>query len=419
MIALETKNLGKAYQIYAKPIDSLKEIFFRRIYHEKFWALQDICLSVPMGSALGIIGSNGSGKTTLLQILVGILAPSCGTVQRNGRVSAILELGSGFHPDLSGRDNIKLGCARMGIPPAEIPTRIAEIIEFSELQNFIDRPVKTYSTGMYARLAFSLAISVTPDILVVDEALSVGDQHFQKKSLDRMLSLHRNGTTMVFCSHDMYQIRKVCDRALWLKNGRIEAIGEASEVAEAYQNYMRNLDASDSKSEEARPKEAGPEDAEPEEVRFIASTVPSEQSHASGNYLLDVNTEGDIHGGVILTGKSLTISVTAHILPETYEAGVHIAITIVRNDQVKCYGVSTLTDDVKIMPIGDNKYGIAFVLDNISLLSGEYMVDVFLLDENTIHVYDKKLAIKLNVSQNNSREIGLVRLNHRWIELSK
>lgn len=407
MIAVETCKAGKAYQIYAKPIDSLKELFFRRVYHDKFWALQDISIRITAGSALGIIGGNGSGKTTLLQLLAGILTPTSGTVLRNGRVSAILELGSGFHPDLSGRENIKLGCARLGIPQAEIPARIAEIIEFSELQDFINRPVKTYSTGMYARLAFSLAVSVTPDILVVDEVLSVGDQHFQKKSLDRMMALRHQGITMIFCSHSMFHISKICDQVVWLKNGRIQEIGPAMEVTQAYENYMRLLDAPE------RPGETSDS-----AVGVVSSSKVLKQQGKQENYLLETSIYGNIHDGVIVSGGKLSIAVKAHIAPETFTAAVNVGVMIFRNDGVCCYGVSTVNKGIKFQPLGDRQYGILFILEDLALLAGQYIVEVLLLDEAGMHVYDRSEEISFNVTHDSTRESGMVRLQHRWEPLT-
>ena len=219
MIAIDAYDLGKGYRHYARPVDSLKELVLRRPLHETNWALRSASFQVPRGGTLGVIGANGAGKSTLLKLLAGTLQPSEGRLRVDGRVSAILELGSGFHPEFSGLDNVRMGCAMLGLSAAETRERLPEILDFSELGEAVHRPVKTYSSGMYVRLAFAVVTSVDPDVLIVDEALSVGDQHFQKKSLSRMRGFIEQGKTVVFCSHNLYQVKSLCDQALWLDRG--------------------------------------------------------------------------------------------------------------------------------------------------------------------------------------------------------
>ena len=389
MIALEAKELGKAYKIYETPLDSLREVLFRRVRHETFWALRDVSLSVPVGSVLGVVGSNGSGKTTLLQLLAGTLAPTCGALHRNGRVSAILELGSGFHPDLTGLENIRLGCAARGLTAAETAEIVPEIIEFSELQDFIRRPVKNYSTGMFARLAFSLAISVQPDILVVDEVLSVGDQQFREKSQERMMSFRRRGNSMVFCSHNLPTILEICDQAVWLRNGRIELAGEAVEVVTAYRNSMKH------------PAPPAPP----------APVPPLQRSDA--NQTLEITLGGDLRDGAVSSGDSLTVRITVKLERVIFEKGVHLSVVISRNDKVRCYSVTTATDGAVLGRLGGDKYGIRFVLDELPLLAGEYGVDVFLCDPQGVKLFDAESRVPFRVRQSGGAK-GLVRMNHRW-----
>ena len=395
MIRIRTEGLGKVYKIYKKPIDSFKELFTRRSYHEALWALKDIDLSLSIGQSLGVIGENGAGKTTLLQLLAGTISPTHGSVTRNGRVSAILELGSGFHPDLSGMENIRLGCATLGLPPAEITRRMPEIIAFSELEKFINHPVKTYSTGMYARLAFSVATAVDPDILVVDEALSVGDQHFQKKSIDRMMEFRERGKTLVFCSHIPYYIQQTCDVCLWLRNGLAEMFGSPTEVTEAYLDYVRALDG-----EEA-------EDSPGVDKKVKVKT-------SGDSYIRDVSLAGDCRDGTIENGGTLRVRVVARLSRTAREEGVNMAVQIVRNDRLQCYGVSTQIDGAQMYPLEGDDYGVALVFDKLALLSGRYTLDVFLMDSKAIHSYDIwKGVAPFKVSQK-TKEMGVARLSHTW-----
>ena len=240
MNAVLAANLSKHYQVYLKPFDRLKEAIFRKPCHDRVDALTDVSFDVPEGGTLGIIGENGAGKSTLLKILAGTAQPTSGRMARNGRMAALLELGSGFHPDFSGRQNIYLNAALLGLKEKEIRDREQSIIEFSELQSAIDRPVKTYSSGMYVRLAFSIATSVDPEILIIDEALSVGDQRFQQKCIDRMMGFREVNKTLIICSHSMYLINELCSRAIWLKDGRVQRLGNTADVVSAYLAYQED-----------------------------------------------------------------------------------------------------------------------------------------------------------------------------------
>jgi ABC-type polysaccharide/polyol phosphate transport system ATPase subunit len=241
---ISVQNVSKLYRIYEKPSGRLKEILLRgrRKYHRDFWALQDITLEVKTGEAVGIIGRNGAGKTTLLQIIAGILQPTQGDVRVEGRVTALLELGSGFNPEYTGRENILLSGQILGFSQEEMERRIDIIVQFAELEAFVDQPVKTYSTGMMMRLAFASAIHVDPDVLIVDEALSVGDVYFQRKSLDRMDYFRKAGKTVLFVSHDPMLIQRFCSRAVWLESGRVAMLGDAREVVTAYQAFCAKLE---------------------------------------------------------------------------------------------------------------------------------------------------------------------------------
>jgi ABC-type polysaccharide/polyol phosphate transport system ATPase subunit len=233
--AILAKGLGKAYRIYSSPSARFFELCLPgRKLHKEFWAVRNFYLDVPHGSTVGIIGENGAGKSSLLKLLTGITRPTEGEVAVQGRVASLLELGAGFHPEFSGRDNIHLNCSILGMSEAEIAERYPRIVEFSELEEFIDRPVKTYSSGMYVRLGFAVAASVDPDILMIDEALSVGDEHFKGKCINRLNEFREQGKTTIFVSHDMGAVKSMCQHVVLLDKGEVLAQGNAEKVADEY-----------------------------------------------------------------------------------------------------------------------------------------------------------------------------------------
>lgn len=243
--AVKAENLGKRYRVYLRPFDRLKEAVMRRPFHETVEALSDVSFEVPAGGTLGIIGENGAGKSTLLKLLAGTVRPSGGNIIKQGRTAALLELGSGFHPEFSGRQNIYLNAALLGLEEEEIKAREASIIEFSELESVIDRPVKTYSSGMYVRLGFSIATSVEPEVLIVDEALSVGDGRFQQKCVERMMGFRDARRTIIIASHSMYMIGELCSNTLWLNNGRLHSAGRTSKVTAEYLAHLEEENEGD------------------------------------------------------------------------------------------------------------------------------------------------------------------------------
>jgi ABC-type polysaccharide/polyol phosphate transport system ATPase subunit len=236
---VEVEGVSKRYNIYERPVDRLKEIIFRnRIScHREYWALTDISVQFPSG-VTALIGPNGSGKSTLLQIIAGVLEPTHGAVIRRGRITAILELGAGFQPEYSGRENVILNGMILGIPRDEMETRVEAIAEFAEIGDFFDQPIKTYSSGMVVRLAFATAVNVDPEILIVDEAMAVGDQNFQTKCRDHMWSMKEAGKTIIFVTHDMNMVLTWCDHAVLLNGGKIVTQGAVGPVVEAFEDLM-------------------------------------------------------------------------------------------------------------------------------------------------------------------------------------
>lgn len=234
--AVDVESVSKKFRLYHERNQSMKSAILRgrRSVHEDFWALKDISFSVPQGSTFGLIGSNGSGKSTLLKCLARIYTPEKGTIRYNGRIAALLEVGSGFHPELSGRENIFLNGSILGMSRKEISRKFDEIVDFSGVEAFIDQPVKNYSSGMYVRLGFSVAINVSPDILVVDEVLAVGDAAFQERCKHKFEQFRDDGKTVILVSHAMDMVQDMCDRVAWLSNGRLLAEGEAEPTIASY-----------------------------------------------------------------------------------------------------------------------------------------------------------------------------------------
>ncbi len=235
-IAIKVEHVYKIFEVYMDKANSLKEklLFWNRNKKGKREVLQDINLEIKKGEAVALIGVNGSGKSTLLKLMTKIIYPNKGKIETNGKLTSLLELGAGFHPDFSGRENIYFNASIFGLTKKQIDDRLNDIIEFSELGSYIDNPVRTYSSGMYMRLAFSVAINVDADILLVDEILSVGDQHFQEKCIEKMKELKKRGKTMVFVTHSLSSARELCDRAIWLHKGHIRLDGETNKVIDEY-----------------------------------------------------------------------------------------------------------------------------------------------------------------------------------------
>lgn len=235
-IAVRVDRLGKKFRIYSERNQSLKSALMRgRVSkYDQFWALRDLSIEVTKGTTLGLVGGNGSGKSTLLKTLAKIYWPDEGDIEYFGRMSALLEVGSGFHPELTGRENVFLNGSILGMKRKEIEQRYEQIVEFSGVREFIDQPVKNYSSGMYVRLGFSVAIHVEPDILVVDEVLAVGDAAFQAQCFERFRELKRQGTTIILVSHDMEAVNNLCDQVAWIKKGKLQMLGPAKKVTQAY-----------------------------------------------------------------------------------------------------------------------------------------------------------------------------------------
>ena len=239
---IEVKNVWKKFKIYHDKPHTLKDkvLFWHRNKYEVRWVLEDISFNVKKGESIGIIGKNGSGKSTLLKLLTKIIYPNKGSINMKGRVAGLLELGAGFHPDLSGRDNIYINASIFGHSKKEIDKVFQTIVDFAELQDFIDNPVRTYSSGMYMRLAFAVAINIHADILLIDEILAVGDISFQEKCLNKLKEIKKSGVTIVIVSHSLEQIERFCDKSIWIHSGQIAALGKCEVVHKKYKEFMNS-----------------------------------------------------------------------------------------------------------------------------------------------------------------------------------
>ena len=274
MFQVIVEELGKDYRIYARPVDRLLEAILRKPRHRALSAVQGVSFNLLRGQSLGIIGDNGAGKSTLLKLLVGTVSPTAGKMAMSGRVTALLELGAGFHPEFSGRQNIFMNASLLGLSPEEIGEKEEDIIAFSGLGEFIDRPVKTYSSGMYVRLGFAIATSVDPDILIIDEALAVGDMAFQRKCIDRMNLFREQGKTMIFCSHSMYHVKELCDKTLWLDHGRMKGMGPTIELVARYEDFSRGKEVAGRATEKQYPEVLS------EECRILSISLESADGEA-------------------------------------------------------------------------------------------------------------------------------------------
>jgi lipopolysaccharide transport system ATP-binding protein len=348
-----------------------------------FCALDGVMLEMSRGESLGVIGENGAGKSTLLKIIAGVIKPTRGTVAVNGRIGALLELGSGFHPEYTGRANIDLAATLLGISPAEIAAKRDEIIAFADIGSHIDDPIKHYSSGMVVRLGFAVATTLSPDILITDEVLAVGDESFQKKCVAWMERYLEGGGTLLMCSHSMYHVQKLCRHALWLKDGRAERLGPASDVTQAYLAYH-------------------------EEKRAAIQRPPSGASTAAAGYYRIRSVEM-LPAESTAEGEPLVL--TGDIDSPDDRAPV-VLVGIVRADGTPVYGVATDMDGVAPRASGANRYAFDLEFPALPLLPGKYFIRVHVLDPEGVRMFDT--VEKPLVVTGSSREFGLVRIAHRW-----
>jgi len=398
--AIRAGALSKCYHIYERPTDRLRQLLWgrRHRYYREFWALREASFEVARGEVLGIVGRNGAGKSTLLQLVCGTLTPSGGTVAVDGRVAALLELGAGFNPEFSGRENVFLAASILGLSTAEIKERFEQIVDFSGIRDFIDQPVKTYSSGMYVRLAFSVATNVDPDVLVIDEALSVGDGEFARRSFDRIMDFKKAGKTILFCSHSLYQVEAICSRALWLDQGQIRVQGAASEVVRAYSDYLRGF---------AAPGAAGSR-------ALVGGRGAASEKGVARLKAIRVRVDGRTGDRLdAVSGKS-DVSIEVDFSSDPGLPCPSVAAGFMWQDLRVVSSASTHFDHVPMERTSDGDGRVELVFPRLPLLSGSYWASVYLLCENGIHVYDYvNLVAEINVTQVNLEQ-GIVSLPHTW-----
>ena len=399
-LVIDARALSKRYPLYSRPSDRLKQLLMGRSqsHEQTFQALQDVNLQVSRGEVVGLVGRNGAGKSTLLQLLCGTLMPSSGSLQVQGRIAALLELGAGFNPDFTGIENVFMNGAILGMKRQEIEQQLDEIVAFADIGDFIHKPVKTYSSGMYVRLAFSVATSTDPDILIIDEALSVGDGAFARKSFDRIMRLKEAGKTIFFCSHSMYQVEALCARAIWMENGQIKMDGNAADVTSA---YAASLNA--------------PQNT----VYSPAQNKETEAAHGTGRIVRAVARTQSFEGNEVnvVSGQSdLMIDIFFEIDPHLPAPGVAIGISDANATTIT--SAISVNDGVSIHMDAQGKGKATVVFERYPMLKGSYWVTCFLTSENGLHPYDQVLhCLRINVRQEGTEQ-GFVRLPHQWLSVT-
>lgn len=407
--SIEIQGLGKTYHLYANPRDRLKQMLWQRLhpgrrqYYREFHALRDINLDIASGEVLGVVGRNGAGKSTLLQLVSQTLTPSTGFIRIHGRIAALLELGAGFSPDFSGRENIFMNAAILGLSRSEIEERYDSIVAFSGIGPFIDQPVKTYSSGMYVRLAFAVASSIEPDILIIDEALSVGDGEFARKSFDRIMELKSKGVTILFCSHSLYQVEAFCSRVLWLDEGRCRMLGEPAQVVGAYSQYLASLAAPAQKTTNgvmAAAKHAKP-----------VSSAPFAQARFDHvNIALDGVSGRSMRGVCGQSELRITVGFSSDpLLPPPV-----VGVVIDYGSVVAAASVVSRSDHIVLNRDAHGRGGAEIVFPSLALRKGEYRVSVYLACESALHFYDQVTTAAVLHLEDPNPEPGLVVLPHQW-----
>ncbi|WP_313568882.1 ABC transporter ATP-binding protein [Acetoanaerobium noterae] len=410
MNVINIKNVSKNFKIYHDKGSTLKEkiLFQKRNYYEKREVLKNISLNISQGEVVGLIGSNGCGKSTLLKLMSKIMYPDSGEVSLKGKVSSLLELGAGFHPDLSGRENIYMNASIFGLTRREIEKRIDDIIDFSELIDFIDNPVRTYSSGMYMRLAFSVAINVDADILLIDEILAVGDVSFQNKCFNKLKELKQHGRTIVIVSHDLESLKKICNRILWIKDGKVILDGAPLEVSMSYL---------DSYNEETKIENKSSIETENEVIKDNAiQTILTKYIQRWGNRDLEIVEVSGYNSlnekiDVFKSGESIKIEIFYKRHNKEIVGSV-LGIGIFTEDGLNCYGTNTDIDGLGILKINDEgKFD--FLIETLALLKGKYFIDIALHNEGGLP-YDYIRGVYKFEIFNNKSEVGIVKLEHSW-----
>lgn len=409
--AIEVKNITKKFKIYHDKGNMLKEraLHWSRNQYEERWVLKGISFDVKKGEAIGLVGHNGCGKSTTLKMLTRIMYPDSGSIEMCGRVSSLLELGAGFHPDLSGRENIYINASIFGLTKSEIDKRAKEIIEFSELEEYIDNPVRTYSSGMYMRLAFSVAINVDAEILLIDEILGVGDANFQVKCFNKLMEIKNKGTTIVIVSHSLGQIEQICERSIWIHEGVIRANGNPRSVHREYLAYM-----GEQRNKVDKPLEEVEKHEEEVTDKICDRKIRDDYIHTGTGEIKVTNVYATDKMGIkktaFETAQDIVLNVEYIIRKPISKA--NFGISIIRNDGLCCYGTSTKEDDMNFFSISKDG-NLKLVLKNVALLAGKYSVNVGIEDDirNGIDYVDQACTFEIYTL---NEAVGAFYLEHKW-----
>lgn len=410
--AIEVNHISKSFRVYLDKGHTIKEqvVSSKRRRYEKREVLKDISFCVKKGEAVGLIGHNGCGKSTTLKLLTKIMYPDSGSITMRGRVSSLIELGAGFHPDMSGRENIYINASIFGLSRKEIDARLDDIIAFSELEEFIDNPVRTYSSGMYMRLAFSVAINVDADILLIDEILAVGDVNFQAKCFNRLREIKAEGTTIVIVSHSLGQIEQICDRSIWIHEGMIRAEGKPRDIHPEYLDYMGE------KRQETAQKEKERAELKKNEENNTDSNQKDEaeikrwgNGHARVLNVSLLDWEGN-EQTVFRTGEEVRIRIKYKVIQTV--KNVVFGIGVFRGDGLQCYGTNTRIDNIDVFDLKEDGE-IEIVLPHLNLIQGEYLLDVAIECEVGIPVDYFREAYRFEMFSEIS-DVGVMRLDHLW-----
>jgi ABC-type polysaccharide/polyol phosphate transport system ATPase subunit len=390
---LEVEGLGKAYRIYrgagARMLEVLSAGSLRG--HDLHWALRDLDFSLRRGAALGLVGSNGAGKSTLLKVLSGTTVPSTGRYRIRGRVASLLELGTGFHQDFSGRENVMMHGVLCGHSRREVDRRLDEILDFAELGSAVEEPVRTYSTGMGMRLGFAAAMGFDPELLILDEVFAVGDMYFQKKCVDRLLRFKSEGHTILLCSHSLYDVRQLCDEALWLESGEVRCSGDATTVTNTYAAWQREHIQESAEVDTRRPTDW---------PRIDGARL----QHADGRLASRARTGDDLKLSIQWTN------------PAAAHRPIQIGAAFLRQDRTLCAAAGTHLDS---LDLHGTEGELVLHLPRIALLSGTFTVMLYLFDGEGVFRYEERALDEELVVESDTKELGLVRLQHHWEQRDK
>ncbi|MBR1442695.1 MAG: ABC transporter ATP-binding protein [Firmicutes bacterium] len=417
--AIEVRDLKKKFKVFYDKGTSLKEriLFRKRNRYEERWVLSGISFDVKKGEAIGLVGHNGCGKSTTLKLLTRIIYPDEGSIEIKGRVSSMIELGAGFHPDMSGRENIYIYASIFGLTKKEIDERMDDIIEFSELEEFLDNPVRTYSSGMYTRLAFSVAINVKADVLLIDEILAVGDANFQAKCFNKLREIKANGTTIVIVSHALSQIEQICERSIWIQDGLIKAEGTPREVHPQYMAFMGQKRDEINEKAAARKAEKEKQNAKAEK-KDEKKPAPKEKNNKRwGNGKAEITSirltdENGKKKSTFAVGESFNVEIEYDVKEEVKNAV--FGIGIFRSDGLNCYGTNTTIDKLDEFDLTESgKFTIK--LKNVLLLPGEYTIDIAIeCDRGTPVDYYREIE-RFNMYSVYG-DVGAARIEHEWVK---